>query len=282
MSGDSPPTVRTRRLGLELRRIREEQGYTLQAACMRLRRSASSLSRVETGRVCLPERDVPYILDAYGIIESRRREALITLARDALKKGWWQQYDDVLKAYPDFIGLENDATLIRDFETIFLPGLTQTPAYARALFETPAAGHSARTVKRLVEVRTNRQRILNRVDPPEYHAIIGEAALRQLVGGDDVMRAQYERLLDMMSIAHVTIQVLPFSAGAHVGDCCFTLLRVPALGDDVVHVDAVSSAAFVDDAETVARYSLTFGHLRASALQEQESRALIERIAMEL
>jgi transcriptional regulator with XRE-family HTH domain len=279
MAVDVAPTVRTRRLGLELRRIREEQGFTLQAACARLRRSPSSLSRIETGRVSLPERDLPYMLDAYGIADRRRREALLTLARDATKKGWWQQYDDVLTAYPDLISLENDATLIRAFEAIFLPGLVQTPDYARAVFETTVEGGSRRKVKRLVDVRMTRQRILTRADPPDYHVIIGEAALRQLVGGRQVMHAQYEHLLDMSQLAHVWIRVLPFSAGAHMSINCFTILSVPALGDDVVHVDGVSRAAFIDDAEAVARYNLAFDHLVSSALPEQDSRALIERMA---
>jgi hypothetical protein len=127
-----------------------------------------------------------------------------------------------------------------------------------------------------------RQHILARPDPPDYHAIIGEAALRQAVGGTAVMRAQRERLLELSQLEHVTIRVLPFSAGAHDGYSCFTLLSVPALGDDVVHVDEISGAAFIDDAETSARYNLAFDRLRSAALPEPESQALIERTATEL
>jgi Domain of unknown function (DUF5753) len=137
------------------------------------------------GPVSLPERDLPYMLDAYGVTDRRRRETLLTLARDATKKGWWQQYDDVLTVYPDLISLEHDAKVIRAFEMIFLPGLVQTPGYARALFEASAAGHSPRTVKRLVDVRMTRQQILERLprpDPPRLVRLVTKHAPRVVAG----------------------------------------------------------------------------------------------------
>jgi transcriptional regulator with XRE-family HTH domain len=273
------PDIRSRRLGLELRHIREQLGYTIEAAAALLDRSASSLSRIENGRVVLPARDLPYILDTYKITDPVRREALTDLARSVGKKGWWQQYDDVFSVYPDFISFEHDSSQIRTFQPMFLPGLLQLRQYAHELFSAYLVGAPAQRLKRNTDVRVKRQLILDRTEPPEYHAIVGEAALRQLVGGSAVMGPQLRHLQEAATRPHVTLQVLPFAAGAYGSDGGFTLLTIPRFGWQLINVDNTVGPSNRDDAEAINTYNLVFDSLRSAALPQAESIALIEQVA---
>ena len=282
MSAEPTPDVRTVRLGLELRHIRLEQNLTLQKAHKLLRRSVSSISRIEKGQVRIPERDLPPILDAYGITDPARREALLGLTRRNDAKDWWQSYRDVLVVYPTFISMENEATRIRAFECVFLPGLLQTPEYARAVYRAAQPDRSAFEIKRLADVRMRRQQILDRADPPKLHLIVAEGALRQLVGGRATMRRQLEQLLNASARPAVELQVLPFSAGAHAASGSFNVLSVPTLQGDVVHIDQSAQRGFLDDPQSIRRYNLVFQTLSASALPAADSRALIERLSSEL
>lgn len=277
MPADASASARSARLGLELRRIRKELGLTLEQAHVKIKRSVSSISRIENGQVQLPERDLPPILDAYGVSDPRQREALLALARGPGHARWWRAYGDVLTAYPDFISLENDATSIRTFQTLFIPGLLQTRSYAHELFAAFPNARSA--IKRLTDVRMTRQLILDREDPPDYHAIIAEGALHQLAGGPKVMRDQLLHLPEAATRPHVKLQVLPFSAGAHVGPGSFTLLAVPAFDSDVVSTDSLAGRAVWDEAKVTRRYSLVFDGLYDSALPETESLELIVHLA---
>lgn len=282
MPDEPTPDVRTVRLGLELRHIRLEQNLTLQKAHELLNRSVSSISRIEKGQVKLPERDLPPILDAYGITDPTRRKALQALTRGPSAKDWWQSYRDVLTVYPTFISMENEAEKIRVFENMFLPGLLQTPEYARAIYRAGQPDRPDFEIKRLTAVRIRRQQILDRANPPDLHAIIAEGALRQLVGGRTIMKQQLEHLLIANSRPAVEVQVLPFSAGAHAAPGSFNLLSVPALRGDIVHIDQSAQRGFLDDAEAARRYNLVFDMIRAAALPATESRALIEHLSGEL
>ncbi|MEV3926564.1 DUF5753 domain-containing protein [Actinomadura coerulea] len=281
MSAEPTPDVRTVRLGLELRHVRLEQNLTLQKAHKLLRRSISSISRIEKGQVRIPERDLPPILDAYGITEPARREALLALTRRNDAKDWWQSYRDVLVVYPTFISMENEATRIRAFECVFLPGLLQTPEYAWEIFTAGVPGRSALETKRLTDVRVKRQQILGRTARPDVHVIVTESTLRQSVGGPEVMRRQLQHLLTEIDGGRVGLQVLPFTAGAHPALGSFNILTVPALGGDIVHIDETNQSRFVDDSAATRRYLDVYERLRAAALSEGDSRKRIEHLVFE-
>jgi transcriptional regulator with XRE-family HTH domain len=278
------PTVRLRRMGNELKRIREDTGLSLDAAGARLGRSASSLSKIENGRVVLPRRDLVFILDCYAVTDEDRREMLYALARDGRKKGWWRQYGDALSPPGmDLMSLEDDAAVISTFQAIVIPGLFQIEYYARALTES-AVPVVPRDVERFLKIRMARQDILTRERPPRLRAVISEAALRQRVGGDDVMRAQLGYLADLSQRVHVSLRVLPFAAGAHVGTTgAFVILGFsPPTDFSVVHLDGLDGSFWVEEDESVRRYGVAFDQLSASALSEIESRQLIEHLAAEL
>lgn len=216
--GTIAPTIRSRRLGLALRRYREGAGHSLEGAAAVLLRSPSSLSRLEKGLHHLRPRDLEYILAKYGIAGDAETDRLHDWCRNGRRKGWWQSYaTDLSPETMDFIGLEADACSIEFFEIILIPGLLQTEAYARALIGTGPFAHDKDRVERLVEIRMRRQEILTRPDPPRVWAIVDEAALHRLVGGSEVMREQLQRLAEVSVLPWITLQILPFEAGAHWG-----------------------------------------------------------------
>lgn len=278
-------TVRLRRLGMRLRKLREDSDMTLEEAGELLERTPSSISKIETARVAVRVRDLRVILDAYGASDERQRESLLGLARDARKQGWWQRYGDILSAaYQDFISLEADATAIRTFETILIPGLLQTADYTRALYRASPGPRSCEDIDQLVAVRTERQEVLTRADPLHLWAIVCQGALYSHVGGSDTMRVQLRQLLQAAHMDNVTLQVLPFAAGAHAGvNGPFTVLEFPQFSDlDVVLVENLTSGLYLEREEEIRRYNLVFNHLRASALPEADSVALIEQVAKDL
>lgn len=193
------PTVRLRRLGAELKRIREDAGLSLDAAGVRLGRSASSLSKIENGRVVLPRRDLTYILDCYDVTDEPLREMLYALARDGRKKGWWRRYADTLSpAAQDYMSLEADAAAVRTFQPLVVPGLLQSESYARAVIEA-GIPLGPRNVDRLLSIRMARQALLSAPSPPQIWLIIWEAVLRHTIGGRGVMAEQLARRLGARS-----------------------------------------------------------------------------------
>lgn len=282
MPEESTPDVRTVRLGLELRHIRLEQNLTLQKAHELLRRSISSISRIEKGQVKLPERDLPPILDAYGITDPARRAALLALTRPPSKHDWWQNYGKDMAALKDVISLENETTSIRAFESMFIPGLLQTSRYAAALFAANPSRLPSHRIQRATKIRMRRQAILHRPDPPAFSAIMLEGVLRQMVGGSTVMTEQLHHLAAMAELAHIDLRILPFSAGAHPAGSSFTLVFAPTLGGDIVHTDQTSGGFFADDTRIVQRYIVEFEALRSIALDSGASTALIGRLAADL
>jgi transcriptional regulator with XRE-family HTH domain len=285
MANASVPTVRSRRLGRALRRFREERSLTLEEAGALMERSVSSLSKIENGRVRLPVRDVRVMLDVYGLTSERARDGLLDLARDSHKRGWWQGYGDVLSwAYLDFISLEADAAAIRNFEIILIPGLLQTAQYARAVIDALPTSCGRQDIDQLVDVRIKRQQVLHRHNPLRLWAILDEAALHRHFGGRETMRAQLLNLLDVARMENVTLQILPFEAGAYPGvDGAFTILEFPDLAElDVVLVENLTSGLYLEEDEEILRYSVVFDHLRASALPVADSWTLIERVAKDL
>lgn len=276
------PTVRSRRLGMLLRGIREERGLTLQQAARLLNRTPSSLSKLETGTRGIRRPALENMLDRYEVSGTADREALFALARDSGKKGWWQRYEGTLSPSTlDYISLEADAAAIQSFQLHLIPGLLQTEAYTRALITSSISPSQPLDVDGLTAIRLRRQRILTAPDPPRLWAIVSEAVLRQQVGGSGVMRAQLRRLSEVYELGNVTLQVLPFAAGAHPGhNGSFTTLTTSDL--TVVLVENLTTGWYLEEAADIRGHDLAFDHLRAAALSPSGSRSMIERLVSEL
>ncbi len=250
------PTVQRLVLGGHLRRLREEAGITTERAALVIRGSHSKISRMEHGRVAFKERDISDLLTLYRVGSGDEREALLRLARESGTPGWWQGYSDILPHWVEpYFGLEAAASFIREYELQFVPGLLQTESYARAVIRL--GNHTAEDeVIRRAEARIARQEILSRAHPPTLWAVMDESALRRTIGGPDIMKEQISHLIEMCDHPAVTLQILPFSAGAHraMGGP-FTILRFtePDLRD-VVFIEQLTSALYLDKATEVDSY----------------------------
>lgn len=277
MSRGRGPTVRRRRLASELRRLREAADLTIDDVSEKLECSASKISRIETGHVGVTPRDVRDMLQLYGL-GGDDREALVQLSREARTRGWWHAYSEVFTGA--FVGLEADASSLRAFQALLVPGLLQTERYAHAVIRAMRPDADEQEVARRVTARMQRQQLLAELTPPEYWAVIDEAVLHRAVGGADVMAEQFDRLLQAAALPHVTIQVVPFGAGAHPGmEGPFLILGFPEQADpDVVYVDSTTGGAYLEMPDDVRRYALMFDHLRAAALKPDDSTDLIAAI----
>ncbi|HEY7591699.1 MAG TPA: helix-turn-helix transcriptional regulator [Actinophytocola sp.] len=272
------PTVRRRRLAAELRRLRETAELTIDEVGEKLECSASKISRIETGHVGVTPRDVRDMLEVYGI-EDDEREALVQLAREARKKGWWHAYSEVFTG--SFVGLESDASTLHTHQALLVPGLLQTEGYIRAVIRATRPDAAEAEVERRVTARLTRQKLLTDTHPPEYWAVLDEAVLHRTVGGRDVMRAQLENLVSLAALPHVTLQVVPFEAGAHAGmDSPFLILGFPEQADpDVVYVEYTTTGVYLEQPSDVRRYTLMFDHLRAAALKPDDTVVMVEQAA---
>lgn len=270
------PTVRRRRLASELRRLRKDAGISLEDAARHLDLTHSTLSRVETGQAGIRPPYVDALARLYGVNDTER-DALVQLAREARQRGWWVAYSDVLsEQYSAFIGFETEADSIRTYEPQTIPGLLQTEEYARALIRAQLPDATPENIERRVRVRMERQARMTANDPPHLWAIIGEPAIRYLVGGPAVTRAQLDHLAEMAELPHLTLQVLPYSAGAHPGmGGPFVILGFPT-DADVVYLENLTSGLYLEGEQEVKRYNLIFDHLRATAARTDESRRLIQ------
>jgi transcriptional regulator with XRE-family HTH domain len=261
--------------------LREARNLTREQAGYRIRASESKISRLELGRVGFKDRDIADLLELYGVEDAEQRDALVSLAREANSPGWWHAYDDVVPNwFQTFVGLEEAATLIRSYEIQFLPGLLQTEAYARAVVSSGSPSSPVSEVERRVNLRIARQAILHRPSPPHFWAVVDEAALHRPIGGNKVMREQVEHLLTLMSLPNVTLQVMPFRFGGHAGDGgAFTILRFPEPElPDVVYVEQMVSAYYLDKREYVERYATTMDRLTVDSQPPDVTRKTLQRI----
>ena len=250
------PTVRRMLVGAKLRRLRTDMGLSREEAAEAIRASAWKIHRLENGQVGFKQRDLVDLLERYGVSDPDEVDELLTLAREANVPGWWQHYGDVLPQwFRTYVDLESAATLIRTYEGMFVPGLLQTDDYMRAVIRD-ASLESSEEVGRRVRLRMARQILLTREHPPRLWAVMDEAALRRPVGGREVMRGQLERLIDATKLPNVTLQVLPFGAGAHpamVG--AFSILRFADRElPDVVYLEHLTNAVYLDKRAEVERY----------------------------
>ncbi|MFI8456013.1 helix-turn-helix domain-containing protein [Kitasatospora sp. NPDC085464] len=280
------PTVRRRMLGAKLRKIREDLRLTVDEVSARLGWHQSKVSRLENGRYGVRANEVGMLLDVYQVTDPETREALATLAREGKRRVWWQPYSDVItQHYASFISFEAEAVSIRNFESSLVPGLLQTADYARALIRQLESDATPDEINALVDVRLARQNAtLRRENPLKLWAIVDEAALRRLIGSQAIMAKQLQQLIAASREPHVTLQVVPFSAGAHAGvHGSFATLEFPVRGDlDVVYTEALTSSLYLERDNDVAAYDQAFDRLRAAALDVAPSRRLIAQITKEL
>ncbi|MET9297010.1 helix-turn-helix transcriptional regulator [Streptomyces sp. NPDC003077] len=282
-TASSPSTVLGRQLGEELRNLRDAAGLTTAQAAEALDCTKGKISRIENGRVALRLPDLAAMLLAYEVKDTQLRERLTSLARKANRRrrdGWWNQYGAVLAdTYRDYIALEAMAATIRTFQAQLVPGLLQTPDYTRALTVASQRWDSADEIEKFVQVRITRQERLVGHCPLNLWAVISEAVLLQEVGGAKVMGPQLQYLLDASDAPGITVQVLPFSRGAHASMFGpYVVMGFPEDGAlDVVLADTPTNSLWMEREPEVARYKALFDAARTSALSPAESRAVIHR-----
>ncbi|MEO3891874.1 helix-turn-helix transcriptional regulator [Nonomuraea sp. B5E05] len=280
----SGPTALRILLGSQLRKLREAKNVTREEAGHLIRGSESKISRMELGRVGFKERDVADLLTLYGVVDAQARAAVLDLVATANEPGWWHRFNDVLPTwFQAYVGLEEAAARIRTYEVQFVPGLLQTKEYTRAVVTAGAAGIGAEEIARRVDLRLERQRILDKPDGPVFWAVIDEAALRRPIGGAEVMRAQIEHLIELMRQQSITIQIMPFSFGGHSAEGgAFSILRFPDNDlPDVVYVEQLASALYLDKREDVDRYTEVMERLCAVSTTPDETIELLRTIADE-
>ena len=276
------PTALRIMLGVHLRRLREEAEISRTDAGWAIRGSESKISRLELGRVGFKVRDVEDLLTLYKVDDDDERERLLNLAREANNPGWWQRYDDLTPAwFQSYLGLEMAADLIRTFELQFVPGLLQTPEYARAVLKfgrqdlpLPRAEED-----RLVALRMSRQDVLTRQRPARLWAVVDEAVLRRPIGSPAVLKAQLEYLIEASRRHNVTLQIIPFAKGGYISTGgAFTLLRYND-GDlpDIVYIEHLTSAIYLDKREELDTYVVTMDAVSITAAQPRETENILRQ-----
>jgi transcriptional regulator with XRE-family HTH domain len=278
---EQSPPVRRRRLGHELRELRRQAGLTLEQASAQLTAmSAAKISRIETANVSVTPRDVERLLDVYGLDDPERRENLKTLTRESRQPAWWREFADAIPPELDrAIGLEAEAVSIRIFSPHFVAGLFQTDAYARAILEAYWTSESKEQLERRVEVRMERQKILTERKRLRIRAVIDETVLSRPVGGDETLRGQLRRLIELANSPNVSIRVLPLSVGAHPGgEGPFRIIDLRPPDPSVVDFEHPNTLSYIDEASEVRLYLDIFNRLEKASLPSKQSLAKIESL----
>jgi transcriptional regulator with XRE-family HTH domain len=281
-------TVPRRQLGRYLRDLRNKAGLTAKTAAAQLERSEPTIWRIETGQTSVRSIDVQLMCELYGAT-AEVTEALKALAKETKAKGWWQAYGDaVSEGFDLYVGLEEAASLIFDYQQELVPGLFQTENYARAIFKSGLPGMSDAEIERRVRFRLARQAIVRRViDPPTLRVALNESALRHPVGGREVMAAQLKQLAQASELPNVSLRVVPLSAGLHPGmqSGSFTIFRFPLNGGGqeneppTVHAGLYTGSIYLDKPGEIERHSEAFAGIWQNALDEPSSRALMRQTA---
>ncbi|MER5196957.1 transcriptional regulator [Streptomyces maremycinicus] len=280
MASNVNPTVRRRRLGQELRRLRELKGMTAEEVAERLLVSQSKISRLENGRRSISQRDVRDLCGVYEVEDQRMVDSLMEMAKDSRQQGWWHAFGDV--PYSVYIGLETDAASLRVYDPQVVPGLLQTRQYAEALISGALPEAPPADIEKRIQVRLRRQERISTADNPlRLWAVLDEAALRRQVGNRQVMIEQLDYLLEMSQLPHVTVQLIPFTMGAHPGvSGQYAILEFPDAADSsVVYIEGVTSDLYLEKPQDVQKYSVMYEHLRAQALNADQTREFIAKVA---
>lgn len=284
-------TVPRRQLGRYLRELRTNARLTVHAAAKALEWSEAKMWRIETGRTSLRSHDVETMCRVYGASEELKI-ALMALAKETKGKGWWHAYGDVIpESFDLFIGLEGAACRLELYSPELIPGLFQTPDYARAVIKNNSRLQGEEEIDRRVQLRVQRQTLVTRLtEPTTLRAALNEAVIRRAVGGTAVMAAQLDRLAELNERPNVSIRVVPFSLGAHQGldSGSFILMRFPAAGDGrnheppTVYVQGFTGAMYLDRPREIDRYGESFAAIWDAALSQEESSALFRQTAREM
>ncbi|MFJ8648698.1 helix-turn-helix domain-containing protein [Streptomyces sp. NPDC093546] len=275
MAANDNPTVRRRRLGAELRRLRKASGLTGTQAAERLLVSQAKVSHMETGRRAVSPRDVRDLCRLYGVMDQHVVDSLMELARESSRQGWWYAYGDI--PHSVYVGLETEAASIHAYESMVIPGLLQTPAYAAAVIEEAIPHLTVEQAAARLKVRLRRQhRIYDPARRLRLWVVLDESALRRVVGSREIMREQLEHLHALSTEPHITVQVLPHTAGAHPGlTGQFSLLRFPDSRQEVVYLERFTSDLYLEKPSDVQQYNVMYAHLQAQALSPDHTRHLV-------
>lgn len=281
-------TVPRRQLGRYLRDLRNRSRFTVKAAASKLEWSEAKMWRIETGQTSLRSLDVEAMCNVYGA-PADLTEALKGLAKETKSRGWWHAYGDVIpEGFDLFIGLEEAASQIAWYESELVPGLLQTEDYSRTIMRAGLPGIDEEEIERRVQLRATRQVLLTRAtDPPTYEVVLNEAVLRRPAGGSKVMAGQLAHFLEIGELPHVTIKIIPFSAGFHQGVLAgsFGILRFPRNGDGseteppTVYADGFTGDLYLDKPHEVERFDAAFKGIWGTALDEEASKRLIFEVA---
>jgi transcriptional regulator with XRE-family HTH domain len=272
LTGAGNPAVLRILLGAQLRRLREAKGITLEDAGHVIRASHSKVSRLEGGRVAFKDRDVADLFIYYGVTDQAQIQTLRGIAARANSRGWWHDYSDIVPSwFEEYISLEEAATQISGYEVQFVPGLLQTEEYARAV--TLLAYSNPKEINRRVSLRMARQARLSGAEQVSLGVVIDEAALRRPIGGRSVMRAQLAHLVEMSKRPNVTIQVLPFKVGGHAAaGGPFSVLHFAESDlSDIVYLEQLSTAQYLDKPDMVGKYLAVMERLRLEAATPADS-----------
>ncbi|SEG33198.1 Helix-turn-helix domain-containing protein [Nonomuraea solani] len=273
------PTVLRILLGTQLRRLRTEKGISREEAGYEIRASHAKISRLELGQVSFKQRDVADLLTLYGVTDPAEREPLLALAKQANAPGWWHKYGDLLPAWFEvYIGLEGAASSIRTYENQFVPGLLQTPAYARGVIELAHEKAPKAELDRRVTLRTTRQKRLE--SGLTLWAVIDEAVVRRTLGGPEIMREQITHLLDITAERNITVQIMPFDRGGHAAaGGPFSILRFPERElPDVVYMEQLTSALYLDKPADSDHYMEVMDRLSIQAEEPKATRRFLESL----
>ncbi|MCH6170465.1 helix-turn-helix domain-containing protein [Pseudonocardia alaniniphila] len=284
--GESARGATARRivLGAQLRRLRESSDISRADAGYAIRSSESKVSRIELGRVALKVRDISDLLTLYGIADAAERESFLEMVEQANEPGWWRRYSDVMPGwFHDFVGLEESASRIQSYELQFVPGLLQTEAYARAIATRGRVGSASEEGERRIALRMRRQKILGGMHPPKLWVVLDESVLHRPIGGRMVMREQLDRLIELTKLPNITIQVVPWQLSGYGAEGSFTVLRfAEAELPDVVYVEHLSGALYLDRQDEIELYGRAVDRLTVDALTPDESRQLLAKVLTDL
>jgi transcriptional regulator with XRE-family HTH domain len=282
---DKSPTIRRRRLAAQLKGLREAAGLTMQDAAERLAISPAKLSKIENAKVSVSQADLKQMQELYGA-DQQLRATLLRIRKEANQKGWWEaRYGDLRSPALELVGLETEASRLRVYSGLLIPGLAQIAEYTRAILRAVLRTVSLdqkeqlEDLDRLVELRMARQKVL----APVTSLVLDEAALRRPVGGSEVMRRQFEHLIEMAAADNITLQVLPYAAGEHPGmSGAFTIMSFADSADgDIVFVENPMRDLYLEEAYEIQRYALMFDQMSAAALNPEESTAFLADLAKE-
>jgi transcriptional regulator with XRE-family HTH domain len=277
------PTVKLRRLAGELKRLRVAAGITIDEVVKRTGIDQSSIYRIERAFNKPQRRTVTTLLDLYEVDEERR-ETLLAWLKESGQQGWLQAHEPyLLEQYQAYVSFEYEAERLLNYETLFVPGLLQTSDYARAVVEGGgrSLNFTAEDVQRRVDVRMRRQSVLHRPVAMQLHSLVDEAAIRRQVGGPEIMREQIQHLVTASSAANVTLQVVPFGAGAHPGmSGAFTVMHfADPLDVPLVYAEGATGNNFLEAEGDVASFASRFDFIARQALSPAQTRKLLQEAA---